>query len=530
MPYRINNRSATLLALLFLGCGSALLYGAALSVYPLRSYAATPTQNLHMLVSTSMATRALIAFGVLLLFGQYALGLRLVIAAQWHPLTLRLIAGFALVFAVLLLLTHPATSSDLYDYLFRGRMVARYGLNTFTTPPALVRGDPLLRFTGWPQAVTAYGPLWEMLSWLSARLVGEARLAPSTPPAMLASTLLRLLLAYKLLDTLGFLLCGGAIWWALGQIAPGQRNIGLYVWLWNPLALWESVGAGHNDGWMLLPMILAIGIVGCIAHPKARRRIWRREQIAIPERPLVREAGALALAWPIFLSRRFSPTPALARSDAGHSQVAPAEAVHPAFMLSLSALGLLAVGALIKYIPLFVWPVLLAAACRMLPSWRQRWWLAFLSGLAGLVMVVLAYAPFWDGLGTLHNIGDRRAIFTVTWLNGLRWLLVWFGAADIQAQTTAALVGLACLAAGTAWAIWQAWQRPADIAGHVFWLLVWMILACNPTTQAWYLLWPLAIAALQPWRQRLVWALVFCTGAALLCYIVSSFAIQMLGL
>lgn len=64
---------------------------------------------------------------------------------------------------------------------------------------------------------------------------------------------------------------------------------------------------------------------------------------------------------------------------------------------------------------------------------------------------------------------------------------------------------------------------------HVFWLLLWMIFVCNPTTQAWYLLWPLAIAVLQPWRQRLAWGMTLCAGIALLGYLVSSFAIQMLG-
>src|SRR6185295_14935407 len=91
-------------------------------------------------------------------------------------LTLLALIGFPLLFLALLLWVYPATSVDLYDYLFRGRMLARYGANTFIQVPQDYSPDPLFDFVAWRHAVTAYGPVWEGLSWLTARLAGQHRI------------------------------------------------------------------------------------------------------------------------------------------------------------------------------------------------------------------------------------------------------------------------------------------------------------------------------------------------------------------
>jgi hypothetical protein len=142
---------------------------------------------------------------------------------------------------LMLLFTHPTTSLDLYDYLYRGQIAARYGANNFVQSPEDFRTvDQLYWYTAWRRATTAYGPLWELLSVAVARLSGTGLLA--------------LLIGFKLLSALGWLLCAGAIWLSSPH---EQRSLALYLWLWNPLVLWELIGAGHNDGWMLLFALLA---------------------------------------------------------------------------------------------------------------------------------------------------------------------------------------------------------------------------------------------------------------------------------
>ena len=53
-----------------------------------------------------------------------------------HLVTLiAVLVGFPLIFLALLALVYPTTSVDLYDYMFRGRMLAHYQANTFTQVP-----------------------------------------------------------------------------------------------------------------------------------------------------------------------------------------------------------------------------------------------------------------------------------------------------------------------------------------------------------------------------------------------------------
>ena len=427
--------------------------------------------------------------------------------SKWlHTLAL---VGFPLLFLALLLRVYPATSVDLYDYLFRGRMLARYSANTFIHVPQDFAVDPLFEYAAWRRAVTAYGPLWEGLSWATARLTGERPDAAvmSAPfispglgtvfsgytPAALAE-LLRLMLAFKALAAVGFLLCGAAIWGALGRIAPERRRLGLYLWLWNPLALWESAGAGHNDAWMALFIVLAV---------------WA------------------------FSSPRTNPSP----SSVVTSQLQNTTDnglrttdYKRSFISSIMAFLALTAGGLIKFLSLFLGPVFLGAALRRLPDWRARGRLVLAAGLACLAFAALAYAPFWAGWATFRNFGDRAALFTATWLATLRAGLMARGVGQSLAQQITTAIGLWLLLGGTGWAAWRAWRAPERLAAHALWLLLWFLFVCNTWFQPWYLFWPLALAVLQPWRRRMLLAVVLlCCTAMLGCYVAWSFLRPQLG-
>jgi hypothetical protein len=516
-----------------LGCGSALLYvllrlrfpleviyncprtnldkltriEATPRALPLASYVC-PTQNLDNLTHPDLTTGLALLLSVVLLFGAYALGALALRPADERPKTndqphalrpssfvlrrkgwppLLALIGFPLLFLALLLFVYPATSVDLYDYLFRGRMAARYGANTFIQTPANFSSDPLFDFVAWRHAVTAYGPLWEGLSWLTARIAGEAPGAASASAR--DADLLRLMLAFKGLGALGFLLCGAAIWGALGRIAPDQRRLGLYLWLWNPLALWESAGAGHNDAWMALFIVLAV--------------------------------------WAFSLRQGGKET--RGQGDRMSNDLLP---VSPGLLVSRSILAFLALtaGGLVKFLSLFLGPVLLGAALRRLPTWRARARLVLLGGLVCLAVAALAYAPFWAGWATFRNVGDRVALFTASWLAVLQAELALRGVPKGIAQQSATTIGLWLLMGGTGWAAGRAWRRPDQVAGHALWLLLWFLFVCNPWFQPWYLLWPLALTALQPWRARMLLAVgLLCCTSILGCYVAWSFLRPQLG-
>jgi hypothetical protein len=509
------------LRLALLGIGAALLYAAALAYFPLLTIYAQPIQNLDKLTRSDGRVGLALASGVLLLFVGYCAGALALIRShetvgkaggrRW-ALAL-VVIGFPLIFLALLVLVYPTTSVDLYDYIFRGRMLARYHANTFVQVPSEFQKDPLFWFVAWRQAVTAYGPLWEGLSWLTATIAGEVPGRPGAGPmpgrfnVAIArdAELLRLMLAYKGLGALGFLLCGGAIWAILRRTAPQHRWLGLYLWLWNPLALWESLAAGHNDAWMAALIVLAVGLFQRRDTDKATGQ--QGDNVTqLPSDPFT-------------LSPRHLVTP------------------------SVAAFLALTLGGLIKFLALFFGPILLSAALRRLPTWRERLRLVTLGGLACAVAVAVAYAPFWVGWGTLRNFRDRGTLFTSSWLavlqapislSGVRAIvpthtLLALVAPEDRSQRIAVSLGLGLLAFGVLWATWRAWSAPERVAKHALWLLLWFLFLCNPWFQPWYLLWALALLALQPWRRQMAWCVGLFCCTAMLSYLAGVFLLPLLG-
>ncbi len=530
-----STRAAGLI-LVLLGLGAALCYAAALLRFPLLAIYKQPTQNLEKLTSADRWTGLALTGWVLLLFAGYAVG-AVVLArdarrkgragagvrwraashplapAPFHPCTLiAALVGFPLIFLALLALVYPTTSVDLYDYMFRGRMLARYQANTFTQVPIEFKADPLFWYVAWRKAVTAYGPLWEGMSWLTARLAGEQpdRLLHGREAQYQA--LLHMMLAYKGLSALGFLGCGAAIWATLRRTAFEWRWVGLYLWLWNPLALWESLAAGHNDAWMAMLIVLAVGVFS-----------WDTRR------------GAEHVT---------SDTPSVTRQSPALSRVegSPRHLV----TLSIASFLMLTLGGLVKFLALMFGPLLLCAALRRMPNWRARLRLALAGGLACMAEVVLAYAPFWVGWGTLRNFRDRGALFTSSWLAALQapissdayallpvrdlLALISFGQpSKAISQAIAVSIGMGLLVFGVLWASWRAWRAPKDVAAHALWLLLWFLFLCNPWFQPWHLLWALALLAIQPWRSRHMWAVGLFCATAMLSYLSSRFLLPLLG-
>ncbi|HEU4323325.1 MAG TPA: hypothetical protein VFS21_09240 [Roseiflexaceae bacterium] len=485
-PPRVPIRGPDLRALAVLGAGIVFIYLAAVLRFPLLAIYNLPLQNLDKLTGASGATGMVMASCLAMLFGSYALGalsLRGNAPAgdwRWRSGALYLVLfGMPLLFVLVLLFAYPTTSLDLYDYLFRGRMLARYQVNTFIFAPQDFPSDPLMdsrpvRFIPWSRAVTAYGPLWEGMSWLTARLAGET---PGEGVATIDPSLLRLLLGYKALGALGYLLCGCAIWLALARAEPRMRLLGTYLWLWNPLALWESVAAGHNDAWMALLIVLAV---------------WAA-------------SGSLGLSPAGQSPPRRGPQP-------------------PPEGRPLLAFLILTAGGLIKYSALFLGPVLLVSALRQQGSREARLRLVVGGALACGGLVALAYAPFWAGLDTFRAFGDRGTLFTASWLAVLQALLVEQRLMEQgPAQQLASALALALLVAGVLWSAARAWVEPRAVARHCLWLMLWFLLVCNTWFQPWYLLWALALVALQPHRTAMVAVLgIFCcTG--MLTYLANTF-------
>lgn len=447
------------------GVSSALVYAAVMLRLPLPANVLEVKRTLEQMPSSEWWLGGVISLCILLLLGGYGLGtaaLRRGWRATWPTLL-----GFPALFCTLLFFTFPITSADIYDYLFRGWMLVHYGINPLVVPPAALPNEPLLPYVAWPNAVSAYGPLWERLG---AVMVWFAAVRPGAAPPDFV--LFRLVLGYKALGLIGYALCGWAIWATLSGAATHWRRLGLYLWLWNPLVLWESIGAAHNDVWMALAVVLAIWAI----------RIWRER------RPDVAQHAA-----PVFV------------------------------------LVALAAGGLIKFLAFFFGPLALAALLRETAGWRNRMRLVFLGGAACFALAAVAYWPLWAGSGTFQNVGDRRELYTASWLAALHPLLAgWLGRAT--ASNVTAWLGLALLTGGMLVTTWRLWRAPRSLEREILRLVLWFLLLCNPWFQPWYLVWAAALAAILPWSRRMVWVIgVFCVTASL-SYVADGFALPALGL
>jgi hypothetical protein len=209
-----------------------------------------------------------------------------------------------------------------------------------------------------------------------------------------------------------------------------------------------------------------------------------------PERAL---AGVVLLAWnPVILYETFGQ---------GHNDMAMVFWILAAVWLLLQrryTLTILAlvVGALFKFIPLLMLPAAMLVALRDLQGSRARFVVVTL-GLAA-ALVVLAYAPFWRGTGTL-DIKRRLELFTTS-LPAVSYVLLKRGLGDVRAAAIVSRVaaGLTVLfALGQGFKAWRdrTWLGFPQAVFNI--LMFYLLLTCL-WFQSWYAVWPLGIAALLP--------------------------------
>jgi alpha-1,6-mannosyltransferase len=196
------------------------------------------------------AFRVTILLGLLVLAAAvYFAAVRLILRHAWPRGTVWLVVGVAIALRVLLLTAPPILSSDIYRYVWDGRVQAA-DINPYRYVPA----DPALAFLRdpvvYPQinrasyARTIYPPLAEVVFAVTGRVsdsVAGIRLVVLGFEAVGIICLLRLLPLAGL---------------------PRER---ILIYAWNPLALWSFANDGHVDG-------IAVGLLGLALLLRARHR------------------------------------------------------------------------------------------------------------------------------------------------------------------------------------------------------------------------------------------------------------------
>jgi alpha-1,6-mannosyltransferase len=152
------------------------------------------------------------------------------------------IVGFGVLFRLLLLPTPPVLSSDVFRYVWDGRVQAA-GENPYLSTPASVatereKQEPLYQQQNRPFARTIYPPLAELAFRLVHRVAGDTVTAMKA--LMFLGDLCTLALLLRLLTALEL---------------PRSR---ILLYAWHPLAVVESAGSGHVDALAVPGILLAV--------------------------------------------------------------------------------------------------------------------------------------------------------------------------------------------------------------------------------------------------------------------------------
>src|SRR4029453_2065084 len=123
----------------------------------------------------------------------------------------------------------PPGSFDVFDYVFRGRMIVEYGASPLATAPVAFQYRPFYNYTTWRGQVDTYGPLWEYASgaaaWAVHYVFGRA------------DSLGAYIVGYRLMAVCLTGLCALLIALIVRHSAPQLVPAALLAWLWNPLVL-----------------------------------------------------------------------------------------------------------------------------------------------------------------------------------------------------------------------------------------------------------------------------------------------------
>jgi alpha-1,6-mannosyltransferase len=179
----------------------------------------------------------------------YFAAVHLILLSTWPRGTVWIVVGVAIALRVLLLTAPPILSSDIYRYVWDGRVQAA-GINPYRYVPA----DPALAFLRDPAvyprinragyARTIYPPVAEAVFAVTGRVADNVT---GMRLVMLGFEAVGIICLLRLLPLAGL---------------PRER---ILIYAWNPLVLWSFANDGHVDA-------IAVGLLGLALLLRARHK------------------------------------------------------------------------------------------------------------------------------------------------------------------------------------------------------------------------------------------------------------------
>jgi hypothetical protein len=156
-------------------------------------------------------------------------------------LTANSVRNLVILVAIIVGLSFPFTSYDLFNYILTAKVAYTYKENPYVIMPIEIPNEPGLRYTRAANKTALYGPTWILTSYVPHVLGGE--------------TIWGQILAFKLLSSVTYLAIAYLLFLISGSLLP-------VVWFaLNPLVIMELVANGHNDGLMMMICLTSVAFV-----------------------------------------------------------------------------------------------------------------------------------------------------------------------------------------------------------------------------------------------------------------------------
>lgn len=269
------------------------------------------------------------------------------------------------------------------------------------------------------------------------------------------------------------------------------------AWVYYPSAYgpgWEGIAAGAAKlaGSSVVANVLTFKMVSVLAYAGTLALIGLTLKRWSPQTALY---GVTLFGW--------NPLVIYATAGNGHNDAVMVLLIVLGFYwlaqrrFTLAALAETA-GALIKFVPALLVPVIVLAALKQLKGWPARARYLLLTTSVCALLVIFSYAPFWRG-GDIAGIYRRSELYTTS-LPTLLDLTLKPRLGATQADGVASPAALIMLGLGVIWQLWAMWrksekQAPARAGLSIF--LFYLLVSCL-WFQSWYVTWLLALAALLP--------------------------------
>lgn len=182
----------------------------------------------------SLATGIFVIF-LLSLFAFYLIFLRKTdtLFTSWKKL-----GRVILVTAVLLVLSFPALTYDIFNYIMTAKIAFTYHENPYVVMPIEIPNDPNLAFTRAANKLALYGPVWIALT--------------AVPHYLGMGDIWKTIIAFKVMNAVVYI----GFCYFIYRVTKKLTNVVFFAL--NPLVLIEILMNGHNDIYMMLFALLGL--------------------------------------------------------------------------------------------------------------------------------------------------------------------------------------------------------------------------------------------------------------------------------